>query len=189
MVVVSILYLWSHLIFVRTQWKRKYHPKFVYMQWRLPWSAIIIGSTIKIGSACMRLCTWSSDCARFLCYLCELLALFLWTIYVKNITAIYGLRPTWEVGCWTGSLTYTWGQFWPGAWLGTHPIAWHGMRVGTPTRSSQVGSGRLVLPLTIGSRGLLIYPLYIYTHTHTHITLVLAKKHGEGGLAKTKKTP
>jgi hypothetical protein len=55
------------------------------------------------------------------------------------------------------------GQFWPGAWPGTHPTAWHGMRVGTPTRSSQVGSGRPVLPLTMGSRGLLIYPpIYIY---------------------------
>jgi hypothetical protein len=46
-------------------------------------NAIIIGSTIKIGSECMhvRMCMWSSDRARFLCYLCEVYMLFLKIIY------------------------------------------------------------------------------------------------------------
>jgi hypothetical protein len=30
----------------------------------------------------LRMCTWSSGCAGFLCYLYELFTLFLWTIYV-----------------------------------------------------------------------------------------------------------
>jgi hypothetical protein len=29
----------------------------------------------------LRMCTWSSGPAEFLCYLCELFTLFLWTIY------------------------------------------------------------------------------------------------------------
>ena len=53
----------------------------------------------------LRMCTWSSGWAGFLCYLCELFTLFLWTIYAKNRTTIYGLRSTREVGCWTESLT------------------------------------------------------------------------------------
>jgi hypothetical protein len=56
----------------------------------------------------LRMCTWSSGLAEFLCYLCELFTLFLWTIYaiyVKNRTTIYGLCSTREVGYWTRSLT------------------------------------------------------------------------------------
>jgi hypothetical protein len=42
------------------QWKQKYLPNFSHMQWKLAQSGIIIRSTVKIGSACMRLRTWSS---------------------------------------------------------------------------------------------------------------------------------
>jgi hypothetical protein len=50
-----------------------------------------------------------------LCYLCKLFTLFPWTIYLlylrkKNRTTFYGLRLTWEVSCWTGSLTDALGE-------------------------------------------------------------------------------
>jgi hypothetical protein len=79
----AIQYLWNHPIFARMQWKQKYLPKFSHIQWKLPRYAIIIGSTTKIGSACMqlRVCTWSSGWMRFLCYLYELFTLFEWSIY------------------------------------------------------------------------------------------------------------
>jgi hypothetical protein len=82
-VVGAILYLWSPPILARMQWKQKFYPKFAYMQWKFPRPAIIIGPTIKIWSACMhlRISMWSSGRAEFLCYLCELFTLFLWTIY------------------------------------------------------------------------------------------------------------
>jgi hypothetical protein len=32
-------------------------------------------------------------------------------LHKKNKTLIYCLRPVLEIGCWIGSLTYTWGQF------------------------------------------------------------------------------
>jgi hypothetical protein len=54
---------------------------------------------------------------RFLCYLCGLFTLFLWTIYTicaKNRTIIYGLCLMREVGCWTGSLTDARAWGWPG---------------------------------------------------------------------------
>jgi hypothetical protein len=65
--------------------ENKYHPKVVHMQWKVPGSAIIIGSTIKLGTACMRLAwnvvQWPPG---VLCYLYELVTLFLLTFYVKN---------------------------------------------------------------------------------------------------------
>jgi hypothetical protein len=66
----------------------------------------------------LRMCTWSSVWVRFLFYLCELYTLFMWTIYAIHAkkTTIYGLLPTWKVGCWTGSLTDACGGGWPSAW-------------------------------------------------------------------------
>jgi hypothetical protein len=81
MAIGAILYLWSHPIFARMHQKRKRYPKFAYMQWNLPRCAIIIGSTIKIRSACMHIRMLSSGRAGFLCYPCELFTLFMWTIY------------------------------------------------------------------------------------------------------------
>jgi hypothetical protein len=111
MTVIAILYLWSHPIFARMQLKRKCHPKFASMQWKLSQSTIIIRSTIKIGSACICLHTWSSGWAGYLCYLCEYLRYFSELFTQKNRTIIYGLRPMREDGCWTGSLTCTWGKW------------------------------------------------------------------------------
>jgi hypothetical protein len=61
----------------------------------------------------LRMCTWSSGWARFfiislnyLRYLCEAFMLFV----QKNRTAIYGVRPTRGLGCWTEGLTDTWGR-------------------------------------------------------------------------------
>jgi hypothetical protein len=55
------------------------------MQWKVLGSAITIGSTIKLGTACMRMAwnvvQWPPG---VLCYLYELVTLFLLTIYVKN---------------------------------------------------------------------------------------------------------
>jgi hypothetical protein len=69
----------------------------------------------------------------------------------KNRTAIYNLRTTREVGCWTESLTDARGKGWPGAWAADalDSLAW-----GVGGRAGAVQSG----PLTLGSSGLPIYP-------------------------------
>jgi hypothetical protein len=69
------------------------------MQWKLSQYAIIIGSTIKIGYACMclRQCTglvvgrgFYAIPMNYLCYFYELFMLFA----QKNRTTIYGVHPT-----------------------------------------------------------------------------------------------
>jgi hypothetical protein len=126
MTVGAILYLWSHLFFARKQRKWKYHPKFVHMQWKLSRSTIIIGSTIKIGSSCMRLrmWTWSSGWPGFyaismnsLRYFCQLFMPFV----QKNKTSIMTCIPH-DGGVWSEGLTdaRTWGDR-PGVHHLDHP--------------------------------------------------------------------
>jgi hypothetical protein len=143
MAVGPILYLRKHPIFVRMQWKWKYFQKISHIQWKLSRSAIIIGSTIKIGSTCMcmSVCTWSNGWTRFLCYLYQLFTLFPWSIYgitQKNRTTIYSVCPTRGLGVG------------PEVWLtrgdsfdlvhggGPHPTTWRRVWACTPTRPSQV---------------------------------------------------
>jgi hypothetical protein len=120
MLVGTILYLWSHPFFARTKWKQKYHAIFVYMQWKLPRSAIIIGSNIKIGSACMRLRVCTGPAAErgfyaisinYLCYFCKLFMLFT----KKNRTTIYAMRPREGLGCWTEVWLTHVEEIWSGA--------------------------------------------------------------------------
>jgi hypothetical protein len=112
MTVEAILYLWSHPIFMCMQWKRKYDPKFAHMQWKLPRSAIIIGSTIKIGSTCCA-------CARVQA-LGEVFMPSLRTIYAismnylcyirKKQNAIYGVHLTRVVRML--NRRFDWGTWW-----------------------------------------------------------------------------
>jgi hypothetical protein len=78
MIVGAILYLWNHPISAHAVVTKLSSKIFAYAM-ETPTTAIIIGSTIKIGFACMRLhvCTWSSGWARFLYYLYELFTLLL----------------------------------------------------------------------------------------------------------------
>jgi hypothetical protein len=169
MAVGAILYLWSHPTFALMKRKRKRYPKFAYMQWNLPWCAIIIRSTIKIGFACMHLRMLSSGRARFLCYPCELFTLFLWTIYAihsKKITSNLWLAS--HARGWLLDREFDWHTWRRLTWCmggGTHLTAWRGVQGGALVRSSQVGGGRPGLPLTFGSLG-----IYIYTYTFISIT-------------------
>jgi hypothetical protein len=106
MAVGAILYLWSHPIFVRNQWKRKCHPKFAQMQWKLPRFIIIIGATIKIESAYMRLCMCTGPVVvrgfydismNYLRYFCELFMLFVEKTEPQFIACI----PHRGLECWT----------------------------------------------------------------------------------------
>jgi hypothetical protein len=63
----------------------------------------------------LRMCTWSSGWAVFYAisvnYLRYFHGLYIYSIYAKkNRTTFYGLRLTWEVSCWTGSLTDALGE-------------------------------------------------------------------------------
>jgi hypothetical protein len=126
MTVGAILYLWSHPSFVCNQWKQKCHPKFSHMQCKLSWYAIIIGSIIKIGSICMRLCVCTSPMAgrgfyaiyiKYLHYFYELFMLFARKNQNRNL---WHLSHTWglDVGLrvW---LAYV-GKVWPRA----HRCGW-----------------------------------------------------------------
>jgi hypothetical protein len=133
------------------------------MQWKLPWSAIIIRSTIKIGFACksLRVCTWSNGWVRFLCYLCELFTLFPWSIY-----AICALRKKkhghslWRVShAGVGMLDRGFD------WRAGRGLTWctHTSDVGGRAGVVQPGrrGGRSGLPLPFGSPKLPIYLIYI----------------------------
>jgi hypothetical protein len=105
-----ILYLWNHPIFSLWSGNKKILPKFSHMQCNFPWSAIIIGSTIKQDlHACACACARGLVAGRgfyyislnYLRYLCEAFMLFA----QKNRTAIYGVRPTRGLGCWAEGLT------------------------------------------------------------------------------------
>jgi hypothetical protein len=149
MTVGGILYLWSHPIFARMQRKRKRYPKFAYMQWILPRCVIIIGSTIKIGSACMHLCMLSSGRVGFLCYPCELFTLFLWTIYAihskKENKQFMACVPRERLV--VGQIVWPRGGGWRGAWVGGHTwqpgVGWGGARWCGPAKSGVVGQGFL----------------------------------------------
>jgi hypothetical protein len=82
-------------IFARMQWKRKCHPKFAQMQWKLPWPAIIFGSDLHAcacayghGPVSVRgfmLSLWTKC-------LGEVFMLSLWTIYTIYVNYLRYLQ-------------------------------------------------------------------------------------------------
>jgi hypothetical protein len=89
----------------------KMSSKICAMQWKITRSIIIIGSTLKTWSACMRLhvWTWPSGWAEFLCYCYEQFMLFAEKKENNNLWLMS------HVGVRYGLIDAR-GEVWPGAW-------------------------------------------------------------------------